>query len=201
METNNKRNALNARDLITIGILAAISLVIFMVTGIIAGVTIVGTIYNIPITSFFVSIAYMLLVARVRKPGTFFIMGTINSIPGLMAANIFGVVASIIGWGIADLISSLNNYRNKKILVLSYVAGATLHAAFFTFPMFASGGQYILKRQEAFHLTDAVIAQYIKFLSWPIYSSIIALTAVASLVGAIISIRILKKHFEKAGLL
>ena len=49
---------LSARDFITIGIFAAINLVIFFVIGAAAGLTLIGTLANIPITSFFTSIAY-----------------------------------------------------------------------------------------------------------------------------------------------
>ena len=108
-----KTEKLAARDFITIGIFAAISLVIFFVT---AGMTLVGTVANVPITVFFTAIAYMLLVSKVRKKGTFLIMGTISVLPGLMAANVIGVVASIVGWIIAEIVASANHYRSKKVL-------------------------------------------------------------------------------------
>ena len=63
------QNNMNTRDLIAIGVFAAISLAIFFVVGGIAAFTVVGTVANIPIVCFFTSIAYMLLVSRVRKPG------------------------------------------------------------------------------------------------------------------------------------
>ena len=71
MET--KTNKLNARDFIFIGIFAAVALLIFFITGALAALTLFGTIANIPITLFFVSIAFMLAVSKVRKTGVFFI--------------------------------------------------------------------------------------------------------------------------------
>jgi len=65
MET--KTNKLNARDFIFIGIFAAVALLIFFITGALAALTLFGTIANIPITLFFVSIAFMLAVSKVRK--------------------------------------------------------------------------------------------------------------------------------------
>ena len=110
-----KTDKLNARDFITIGVLAAINLVIFFVTGGIAGMTLIGTVANIPITSFFTSIAYMLLVSKVRKKGAFMIMGIISALPGLMAANVIGVIATIVGWIIAELVASINQYKSKAV--------------------------------------------------------------------------------------
>lgn len=116
--------------------MGAISLLIFFTTGGIAAFTLIGTIANIPIVCFFTSIACMLLVSKVHKPGTFFIMGFINVLPGIMAANFTGVLLSAIGWGIADLFASLKNYRGKKILISAYVLGCTLQSALFTLPMY-----------------------------------------------------------------
>ena len=118
-----KTEKLDTRDFITIGIFAAISLVIFFVIGGAAGMTLIGTVANIPITVFFTSIAYMLLVSKVRKRGTFLIMGTISALPGLMAANVIGVIASVVGWLMAEIVVSANHYKNLCI-------GSRLHTSF-----------------------------------------------------------------------
>lgn len=196
----NKEN-LNSRDLISIGIFGAISLVIFFVTGGLAALTLVGTVANIPIICFFTSIAYMLLVSKVRKKGTFLIMGIINVLPGFMAANVIGVAASIAGWVVAEIIATTRHYNGKKTLILAYVVGCTLQSAGFTLPMYLSNAQYLVERKEILHLTDAALSQYIQMFTWPMFGSMVLLTVLTSLFGAIISTRILKKHFIKAGLL
>ena len=129
-----KNEKLGARDFITIGIFAAIMLVIFFVIGGAAGMTLVGTVANVPVTAFFTSIVYMLLVSKVRKKGTFLIMGTIAALPGLMAANVIGVIASIAGWIIAESVASFNHYKNKKVLIFNYVLECTLHLAVLSHP-------------------------------------------------------------------
>lgn len=196
-----KTEKLDTRDFITIGIFAAISLVIFFVIGGAAGMTLIGTVANIPITVFFTSIAYMLLVSKVRKRGTFLIMGTISALPGLMAANVIGVIASVVGWLMAEIVVSANHYKNKKVLIFAYVLGCTLHSAGYTLPMYLSNAQYLIDRQEIFHLTDEALAVYLKMFTCPMFFIMVALTVVTSFLGAVLSTRILKKHFEKAGLL
>ena len=114
MET--KTNKLNARDFIFIGIFAAVALLIFFITGALAALTLFGTIANIPITLFFVSIAFMLAASKVRKTGVFFIMGIIIVLPGFMAANGIGVGLSILGWFIAETLASTMKYKDKKKL-------------------------------------------------------------------------------------
>ena len=198
MET--KTNKLNARDFIFIGIFAAVALLIFFITGALAALTLFGTIANIPITLFFVSIAFMLAASKVRKTGVFFIMGIIIVLPGFMAANGIGVGLSIIGWFIAETLASTMKYKDKKAIILSYVLGSALQTALFTLPMYVSHGEYLIQRQEILHLTDEALAQYLQFFSWPVYGSMIVLTVITSFAGAWLSMRILKKHFEKAGM-
>ena len=199
MET--KTNKLNGRDFIFIGIFAAVALLIFFITGALAALTLFGTIANIPITLFFVSIAFMLAVSKVRKTGVFFIMGIIIVLPGFMAANGIGVGLSIIGWFIAETLASTMKYKDKKAIILSYVLGSTLQTALFTLPMYLSHGEYFVQRKEILHLTDEALQQYLHVVgSWQMYGSMIALTVITSFAGAWISMQILKKHFEKAGM-
>lgn len=202
MKTNKKTNKLNAKDFIFIGIFGAVALLIFFVTGALAALTLFGTVANIPITLFFVSIAFMLLVSKVRKLGVFLIMGTIIVLPGLMAANGIGVGLSILGWLIAEIVASKMKYKDKISIVIPYVIGSTLQSALFTLPMYISHGEYFVQRKEILHLTDEALQQYLQFMgSWGMYGAMVALTVITSLLGAFISMKILKKHFEKAGVL
>lgn len=200
MEKESKITAIGARDLITIGVFAALSLLIFIVVGSLAGMTVIGTIANIPIVCFFTAIPYLLLAAKVKKTGTFFLMGTINVLPGLMAANVLGVVGCIFGWGIAEIVATRIGYSNKKGIVAAYVTGCTLQSAFYTLPIYLSATQYLTERQEMLQLTDEALAQFVSLYSGPMYVGMIALTVVTSLIGSLVALKIMKKHFEKAGI-
>ncbi|WP_028263821.1 MptD family putative ECF transporter S component [Atopobium fossor] len=194
-------SAIGPRDLVSIGVFGALSLLIFFVVGGIAGLTIIGTVANIPIVCFFTSIAYLLLATKVKKPGTFLIMGTINVLPGLMAANILGVLGSIAGWTIAEVVATRIGYVNKKGIVAAYVTGCTLQSALYTLPIYLSATQYLSERQEILRLTDETMAQFIALFSAPVYVGMVVLTIATSLAGALISLRLMKKHFEKAGVI
>ena len=193
-------STIGARDLVSIGVFGALSLLIFFVVGGIAGLTVVGTVANIPIVCSFTSLAYLLLAAKVRKTGTFFIMGTINVLPGLMAANVFGVIGSIAGWALAEVVAMRIGYSNRKGLVAAYVVGCTLQSALYTLPIYLSAAQYLSERQEILRLTDETMAQFVAMFSGSMYAGMVVLTVATSLVGALVSLRIMKKHFEKAGI-
>ena len=196
----DKTPAIGPRDLVSIGVFGALSLLIFFVVGGIAGLTVVGTVANIPIVCFFTSIVYLLLAAKVKKPGTFLIMGTINVLPGLMAANVLGVLGSIAGWAIAEAVATRVGYANRRGLVAAYITGCTLQSALYTLPIYLSATQYLSERQEILRLTDETMAQFVALFSGPMYAGMVALTIATSLASALISLKVMKKHFERAGI-
>ncbi|WP_421572778.1 MptD family putative ECF transporter S component [Slackia exigua] len=196
----DKTPAIGPRDLVSIGVFGALSLLIFFVVGGIAGLTVVGTVANIPIVCFFTSIVYLLLAAKVKKSGTFLIMGTINVLPGLMAANVLGVLGSIAGWVVAEAVATRVGYANRRGLVAAYVTGCTLQSALYTLPIYLSATQYLSERQEILRLTDETMAQFVALFSGPMYAGMVALTIATSLAGALISLKVMKKHFERAGI-
>ena len=196
----DKTPAIGPRDLVSIGVFGALSLLIFFVVGGIAGLTVVGTVANRPIVCFFTSIVYLLLAAKVKKSGTFLIMGTINVLPGLMAANVLGVLGSIAGWAVAEAVATRVGYANRRGLVAAYVTGCTLQSALYTLPIYLSATQYLSERQEILRLTDETMAQFVALFSGPMYAGMVALTIATSLAGALISLKVMKKHFERAGI-
>ena len=196
----DKTPAIGPRDLVSIGVFGALSLLIFFVVGGIAGLTVVGTVANIPIVCFFTSIVYLLLAAKVKKPGTFLIMGTINVLPGLMAANVLGVLGSIAGWAVAEAVATRVGYANRRGLVAAYITGCTLQSALYTLPIYLSATQYLSERQEILRLTDETMAQFVALFSGPMYAGMVALTIATSLMGALVSLKVMKKHFGKAGI-
>lgn len=193
-------SAVGPRDLVCIGVFGALSLLIFFLVGGIAGLTVVGTVANIPIVCFFTSIAYLLLAAKVKKPGTFLIMGTVNVLPGLMAANVLGVLGGMAGWAVAEAVATRIGYGNRKGLVAAYVVGCTLQSALYTLPIYLSAAQYLSERQEMLQLTDEAMAQFVALFSGPMYAGMVVLTVATSLAGALVSLRVMRKHFEKAGI-
>lgn len=193
-------SAVGPRDLVCIGVFGALSLLVFFLVGGIAGLTVVGTVANIPIVCFFTSIAYLLLAAKVKKPGTFLIMGTVNVLPGLMAANVLGVLGSMAGWAVAEAVATRIGYANRKGLVAAYVVGCTLQSALYTLPIYLSAAQYLSERQKMLQLTDEAMAQFVALFSGPMYAGMVVLTVATSLAGALVSLRVMRKHFEKAGI-
>lgn len=197
--TDQPRRTMSVRDLITIGVLAAIALVVSIAVGLVAATTVIGAFFYTAVASFFVSIVFLLAAVRVRKTGTLFLIGTIVSLPGLMTGNVIGVVGCAAGWAIAEVIAG--RYTSRTRIVAAYVVGSTLQFVGYTLPLFLSAAESLRASQEQYHLSDEAIQEYLSYLTWPVFLGATALTAVLSLAGALVSARIIRKHFVKAGLI
>lgn len=192
---------LDTRNFIITGTFAAIGPVTSSVIGRAAGMMLIGAVTNIPITAFFTSIACMLFASKVKKRRTSLITGTINTLPGLMAVNVIGVIVSVVGWLMAEIVVGVSHYKNEKVLILVCVPDCTLHSVGYTFPIYLSNAQYLIDRQEIPYLIDEAFTVHLRMFTWLIFSIMVVLTTVTNFLGAVFSARISKKHLEKVRLL
>lgn len=197
----NKADRLNARDLINIGIFTAIYLVVYIIVGILVGVTVIGALGNTIATSLVTGVIYMLMAVKVRKRGVFFIAGTVMGLLSLTTANLYGAIFTIVGALIAEFIANRRRYGKTIDLMCAFVVTTVMHFVGYYLPMFLSAQAYLLKSAERWNLSQEVIAQYMKYINWPTFSVLTVLNIAASFVGAWIGVRILNKHFRKAGLI
>lgn len=195
-----KKDKLNSKDLITIGIFASISIALFFIVGTAISFSILGILLCIPVTSFFMSAPYMVAAAKVKKRYTFFIIGTLNALLGLTTGNIIGVLLSIIGWFLAEYIASSKQYESKFSLMLTYTVGSTLYCMGYTLPIYMSTESFVRERAGMFNLTEEVVQQYLQMFTWPTFFLMAGLTLITAFTGSWLSSKIMKKHFVKAGL-
>ena len=83
---------------------------------------------------------------------------------------------------------------------LGHPAETRAQSALFTLPIYLSAAQYLSERQEMLRLTDEAMAQFVALFSGPMYAGMVVLTVATSLAGALVSLRVMRKHFEKAGI-
>ncbi|WP_315524723.1 MptD family putative ECF transporter S component [Pseudoramibacter alactolyticus] len=196
MSKQETRNRLNGRDLINIGIYAAIYFVIVMalaMTGLIPIFLIllssmIGIIGGIP---------FMLFLTKVKKPGMILIMslimGILMFVTGMTWMPIpFSIVTGII----AELVYRNGGYKNMRSAILT--TGL--------FPLWACGNYLPLFLQKAQYFADrARFGQdYIDAVAkltpnWMFFVLLIA-TFACGVIGGFIGKALLKKHFERAGI-
>lgn len=192
---NNKK--LSIKDLVTIGVFAVIFMALMFA---------VGMIGVIPIMFLVVPFCYgvilgplvMLFMAKVQKPWALFIFGIIS--PAIMFAMghtyvIF--VHSVIVMFIAEMIRKKGNYKSFK-------QNAIAHGVF-NFWICGSLMQMILAKDAYMEMTLSMMGQEYatgleKLITYPNMAIVYVTAFIGGIIGAYIGRVMLKKHFEKAGI-
>jgi energy-coupling factor transport system substrate-specific component len=196
-----KNKKLVGKDLILIGALTAVMFVIYMIVSI--AMSFAGPVTNVfypPVVSIFNGIVMMLLLAKVPKLGALSIAGTIQGLLSFLLGAFWTVgTGLIVGAILADfLIIGFKDISTKKM-----IAAYSVFSGFFTFgaiaPMNIFRDAYM-----ALTLKNGISQEYvdglIKMTEWPMLTVIIIAGFVGGFLGGLLGLKILKKHFVKAGL-
>ena len=118
-ETNRRKQKLTVKDLITVGVFSAIILICISLSG--------GPFAMFPTLTFYFPVGaallagpvYLLLVAKVPKPGPIFIAGLMMAIFCYVTGMHIGMtIGYLAGSALADLVARTGRYRNIKINIL-----------------------------------------------------------------------------------
>lgn len=196
----NNTNKLQIKDLVTIGIFSAIYFIINFIVMICGGITPLIWIFMPPILSVLCGVIYMLLMEKVQKTGAILIMGLITGLIYFATGQFTLILLATFGTGciIAELIRKATGYKNSKGNLLGY--------AFFSLGMVGSPLPIWLFRDS---FSEQMISQgmpvdYVTTMNaitplW-VLITMVAATFLFAFVGGLIGKSLLKKHFEKAGM-
>lgn len=187
---------MNGKDFINIGIYTAIYFVISIalaMTGLIPIFLIllssmIGIVGGIP---------FMLFLTKVKKPGMILIMSTIMGILMFVTGMTWMPIPfSVLTGLICELIYRGGNYKNMKAAILT--AGAfPLWACGNYLPLFLQRTQYFAERSSyGQEYVDAVMKYTPNFM----FFVLLITTFVCGIIGGFIGKALLKKHFERAGI-
>ena len=196
---DKKENKLQVKDLIMIGVFSALYFVLNMVGGMPFAMNPILTFYQ-PIGSAFLSgIIFIFLIAKSPKRGTITILAVIMCILRFATGMHWAMgVGTLIAGIIAEIIAGSKNYKNKTMNMLS-------------FGIFALGdiGTFLVYFINPESWSNAMIKKgtdisYIESMNaaaanWMIYVIVIG-TFLVALLSAWIGMKLLKKQFEKAGI-
>ena len=190
-------NKLQAKDLIRVGIFTAIYFVIFFATGMVGYIPILFVMLPV-IMPIVTGIPFMLFVTKVKKFGMITIMALLLGF--LMFATghtwVPVVTAGICGL-LADLIFRAGKYRRVRNTVLGYAAfsvwsmGAML-------PMWLMRDSYFdyIRSNMGDEYTNAILALTPDWVAF----AVVAVAFVSGIAGAYLGKAVLKKHFQRAGI-
>ena len=193
----NEKKGLNGRDLINIGIYSAIYFVIAMAlafTGLIpVMLMLLSSMYGV-----ICGIPFMLFLTKVKKPGMILIMSVIMGILMFVTGMTWMPIPfSILTGIIAELVYRSGKYQSMKAAVLT--AGVfPLWACGNYLPLFLQREQYFADRTSyGQEYADAVMRLTPNWM----FPVLLVMTFVFGILGGLIGKKLLRKHFQKAGIL
>ena len=206
LKTQVKKERLQSRDLITIGLFSAVFIAIWFVV-IMVGYLILGPIHSIFSTAVIALLGGVILIplgTKVRKKGVFFITGTMWMIFFVFTTGAWWFIILSLGGFLADVIASKNQYKGEKelglayaIFMWSYVIGS--FAPIYLFRDYFV--QYMMQMAAGTPMADpAYWADSLSYWTTEALIILIIVSIVGAVAGAYIGIKVYKKHFEKAGI-
>lgn len=193
---SGEKKGLTGKDLINIGIFAAIYFVIVFICAMLGMVPVFVILLGI-ISPILAGAPIMLFLTRVDKYGMIFIMSVIMGLLMIVAGmGYYPLLVSIVTGILAELLFQGGRNKTSMKMILTYAV----------FSLWC-WGNYVLMfvNKEAYYATRESFGQdYIQTLSsmtpsWLLYALIPAVL-LSGVIGGVIGKALMKKHFEKAGI-
>ncbi|MCT4583529.1 MAG: MptD family putative ECF transporter S component [Peptostreptococcaceae bacterium] len=187
---------LQTKDLITTGIFTAIYFILFFAVGMLGYIPIFFILlpFILPIIS---GIPFMLFLTKVKCFGMVSIMGMILGILMTLTGHTYTPIISGVIFGIlADLILKLGAYKSKKISIFGYgIFSMWLLGMLAPFWLMKDSFERIMKDSMGSEYTKIVFELFDKiFWYFPLMAFL------GGIIGAFFGLKMLKKHFKRAGI-
>ncbi|MBQ8279071.1 MAG: MptD family putative ECF transporter S component [Roseburia sp.] len=195
------KNKLTIPDLISIGVFTALYFVLVTIATFGSAALFPG--FNnvvLPAVCALISgCVYMLLAAKLQKFGGISVMGIVMGLFFMTSGHfIVSFAANIVMGIVADFVAKMSNYKSKKGLLLSYVLfsyglfGPVL-------PMWFMKDAYVANL-EARGKDATYINDLFANINMTTFVIAVVATLICALIGGWFGQKMIKKHFEKAGI-
>ena len=197
----NKTNKLTVPDLISIGVFTALYFVLVTIATF-ASVAIFPGFNNVVLPAFCALISgcvYTLLVVKLQKFGGISVMGIVMGLFFMISGHfIISFAANIVMGIVADCVAKVGKYKSKKWIILSYVLFS--YGLFGpVIPMWFMNDAYVANLVA--RGKDAVyIAELFANINMVTFVLAVVATLICALVGGWFGMKMIKKHFVKAGI-
>ena len=193
-----KRQTLDVKELIHIGIFTAIYFMVIAIPGIL-GIIPIFMLLLPAMIGFLGAIPIMLLIAKTQKFGALTILCLIINILLIIGGHPWiALIYSILVTVIADYIMARGHYQNTKLNALGYII----------FSMWSIGNLlpfYFMRQTFLAHLAERHGSHYEQtvamLFSYQMIPVLIILTIIGAWLGYIIATTVLRKHFKRAGMI
>lgn len=193
------KNKIEAKDLITLGIFTAIYFVIGAVFSMLVSIPIMVPFFP-AVWALVNGTVFMLYSTKIEKFGLVTLMGILTGLlVGLTGMGFWCVPTGLIFGLIGDFIMKKGNYKSARSNSIGYAV----------FSIWTSGSLipwYFFAQETAARYTQGGYSadystQVLSYTPWWSLLLFVLLNFIGGLMGAYIGKKIMKKHFEKAGIL
>lgn len=192
---NTVTGKLSMKDVIVTSVLGVICIAVRLLFMILGGIVPAAWFISHMLDAIFIGPIYMLIVAKVRRNGPVFLIGLVTAL-AFFSASAFIPITEVIGGLLAEAALRKGNFENKKWVLLSY--------GFFSFgfigdffPLWLNKEAFLKKSAETMN------ADYLSALgglvSAPVMVGIVVSVAVGAVIGGLFGLKLMRKHFIKAG--
>ncbi|SDF54024.1 MptD family putative ECF transporter S component [Marvinbryantia formatexigens] len=196
--TNGKM--LTGRDLITTGIFSALYFVINFAFMLISGFHPLLWILMPGLIALFSGIPFLLMCAKVQKPGAVLLMGIITGLIYFATGQFTLLILAtfVIACALAELCRALTHYKSFAGNVAAFIC-FSLGMTGSPLPVWVMRSDFLAQISEQGMPADYV-ATLEKLSSPAMLAVMIAAPVIGAAVGSVFTKRMFKKHFEKAGM-
>ena len=190
---NNEK--MNVRDYITAAIMYVLMFLVYAGVGAPIGMTVAGSLFVFAACAVVWGTIFILLFTKVNKKGVVLLFGLIWAAMQLM--SFWGVAIVIaIGAVIAELVWDKLDRRKFSTMLLCFTVQVIFLYLGMTLPLIFMKDMYLAAVSAYADLYSTVF----DMLIGPMFFVGLAATVVGCIVGAFLGKLLLKKHFEKAGI-
>ena len=191
-----ENNKLNAKDLINVGIYTAICAVLVCAVAM-TGVIPIMMVLLIVFVPLLTGIPYMMFLTKVKKFGMILIMNVIlGAFMWITGMSYYALIVGTISGLIAELIYRAGDYKSKWHGIFAFaVSGLYCWANYFG--IFFNSEAYFSTRQN---FGQEYIDSVTKMLPVWMCPVLFVVDVVCGIIGGWIGTKVLRKHFEKAGI-
>lgn len=188
---------LKIKDLVTIGVFAVIYFILMFSVGMIGMVPILFLVYP-TILGIVAGVVILFFMAKVQKPWALWILGMISPLIMFAGGHTYVlVVHALIVMSLAEFIRRLGGYCSFRYNMLAY--------SIFSTWICGSLMQMLLAKEKYMELSMMMGKDYVdmleKLITYPNMGIVYLGAFLGGIIGSYIGKAILKKHFEKAGII
>jgi energy-coupling factor transport system substrate-specific component len=193
-------NKLKAKDLVTVGIFTVVFLLIVFALQMTLGMIPLTYPFTIAVSMLPGGVVWAYMRVKVPKRFTILIQCVVTAILFyLIGSGWFIAVGILTGGVLGELLTGVGKYKNHIWNTIGYAAfGVCTQIGAFAIILLAR--DYYYEYCITNGMTSGYMDTLMNFLNWPILLLSIALTAVGAVTGMLLGKAMLKKHFEKAGI-